>query len=172
MFRSKNEKGFTLIELLVILSIIAFMAAAAMLVLSQSRSKSRNATRVADINSIRKSLDLFYLNCGAYPINTTALTITSSYSLYTGTGASCGTKTGSSSVNGGFGTVANGAGNILIKQLKSAPMPADGSCSAAENDYTYSSPADGSTYSLTFCLGAQTGDFASGVRTATDRGIQ
>ncbi len=172
MIKKNRQQGFTLIELLVVISIIAFLAAATMLVLSQSRSKSRNTTRLADINSIRKSLDLFYLNCGAYPINTSAITLSSSYSLYTGTGSSCGNKDGSSSVNGGFGTVANGAGNIIIKQLKSAPLPADGNCTGPQNDYTYSSPSDGSTYTLAFCLGAKTGDYPLGVRTATEKGIQ
>lgn len=65
-----------------------------------------------------------------------------------------------------------------------APTPADGACTNAENDYTYTpsgtsfvSEKDGTTtvypdYSMTFCLGAPVAGFASGVHTVTPSGIQ
>lgn len=52
-----------------------------------------------------------------------------------------------------------------------APTPNDGSCTASTNAYTYAS-AGGSTFSVTFCLGAATGGITAGVHTLSQAGIQ
>ncbi len=172
MNNQNRQRGFTLVELLVILSIIAFLMAAVILALSNSRQKSRNAKRVADIKQISSALDLFVTHCGAYPVEATALVIDSTQKLFTGTGTGCGTLTGSSSVNGGIGdiSVSLGASNtVLVAQFVSAPIPPDGSCTeaAGSNQYTYTRVSTTPTYTLTFCLGAATGGFSAGVNTIT-----
>jgi type II secretion system protein G len=60
-----------------------------------------------------------------------------------------------------------------MSQTPVAPLPADSSCGTM-NNYVYSSPATApaSTYSITFCLGAQTGSYGAGVRTLTQQGIR
>ena len=169
----RYQSGFTLIELLVVISIIALIVSAALLLLNSSRQKSRNAARLADIQQIRKGLDVFQLNCNSYP-NQTSVTINSTLSLYTGSTVGCGAKDGSSSANGGFGLVANAAGTVIVRTLKAAPLPADGATCATgtNNSYIYNTTDSGSTYTITFCLGSATGDYPAGVRTANQTGIQ
>lgn len=53
----------------------------------------------------------------------------------------------------------------------SAPAPQDGSCTVAQNTYTYTM-VSASSYSVTFCLGAVTGSYAAGVHTLSQTGIQ
>lgn len=50
------------------------------------------------------------------------------------------------------------------------PPQADGSC-AASGAYTYTQTGSGTGYTLTFCLGAATGGYAAGTRTASPAGI-
>lgn len=52
-----------------------------------------------------------------------------------------------------------------------APAPQDGSCTVAQNTYTYTM-ISASSYKVTFCLGAVTGGFAAGTHTLTQSGIQ
>jgi hypothetical protein len=56
-------------------------------------------------------------------------------------------------------------------QVPVAPLPEDGDCTGDENTYNYSQDDDGSSYSLTYCLGANTGNVDVGVNTATPAGI-
>jgi prepilin-type N-terminal cleavage/methylation domain-containing protein len=58
-----------------------------------------------------------------------------------------------------------------IGALPTAPTPADGSCAATTNAYTYASTS-GTTYSYIFCLGAVTGGYSAGSRTLSPAGIQ
>jgi prepilin-type N-terminal cleavage/methylation domain-containing protein len=166
----RYQSGFTLIELLVIISIIGFLVAAISLVLSSSRSKSRNAKRVADIKQINAALDLYYSRCNSYPINPGGVVIDSIRGLHTGTSVTCGTHTGSSNVNGGLLdiTTITPGGTIIVAKFPSAPLPVDGSCTDAvsSNRYTYTSAA-GTGYTLTFCLGAATGGYGANVNTIT-----
>ena len=64
----KNKKGFTLIELLVVIAIIGLLSTLAVVALNNAREKARDAKRVADVTSIRTSLELFALEKnGEYP---------------------------------------------------------------------------------------------------------
>lgn len=66
----KIKNGFTLIELLVVISIIAFLASAALVVLNSARIKARDAKRLADLKQIKTALDLYAQdNGGSYPGN-------------------------------------------------------------------------------------------------------
>ena len=62
-----HKKGFTLIELLVVISIIAILSAIGMTVFSGVQKGARDAKRVADLNAIATSLEIFYYTYGYYP---------------------------------------------------------------------------------------------------------
>ena len=64
---SKKHLGFTLIELLVVISIIGFLATAAMVAFNSARMKARDTKRKADLTQIRKALDLYFDQYGYYP---------------------------------------------------------------------------------------------------------
>ncbi len=66
----KNEKinqGFTLIELLVVISIIGFLATAAVFSFNIIRMQSRDAIRANNIGIISRSLALYMNDFGTYP---------------------------------------------------------------------------------------------------------
>jgi len=66
----KNKNGFTLIELLVIISIIGFLASAALVAFNSARMKARDARRQSDMRQIVAALELYYDKYGKYPDNT------------------------------------------------------------------------------------------------------
>lgn len=72
---SKLKKGFTLIELLVVISIIGILASFITFSFTESQTKSRDSRRKADLESIKKALELAkqdsagaysYPRCDAY----------------------------------------------------------------------------------------------------------
>ncbi len=67
--QSIPKKAFTLIELLVVVAIIGILATVVVVNLSNSQIKSRNATRVANLNAIQKALSLYQMEFNAYPKN-------------------------------------------------------------------------------------------------------
>lgn len=54
------KKAFTLIELLVVIAIIGILASMAMIALSGTREKGRDATRKSDLSLIKSALELYY----------------------------------------------------------------------------------------------------------------
>jgi len=65
-------------------------------------------------------------------------------------------------------TIATGS-TIYMTQAPLAPTPIDGSCTSSTNAYTYSS--DGTTYSISFCLGNPNSGLSAGEKIATRDGI-
>jgi uncharacterized protein (TIGR02145 family)/prepilin-type N-terminal cleavage/methylation domain-containing protein len=61
------------------------------------------------------------------------------------------------------------SGIVYIASVPTAPTPADGSCSTTTNAYTYTS--NGSTYTISFCLGSQTSNLPAGQKIATRDGV-
>jgi prepilin-type N-terminal cleavage/methylation domain-containing protein len=157
--RNKNEKGFTLIELLVVIAIIGLLASVVLLALNSARAKSRDAKRLADIRQMASAMELYFNDVNGYPTMGAPAYIT----------------------NAGFGQP-----NIVpnyIGLAPTAPAPADGSCTSptaatpgTNSYYMYANGTGGnvltSTYTITFCLGAQTGGYAPGPHTLTPAGIQ
>ncbi len=73
-------------------------------------------------------------------------------------------------VQAATGTTIPGLAPTYIGQLPTSPTPADGACTAGNNAYVYEGVT--TTYTLTFCLGADTGGYSSGARILTPSGIQ
>ncbi|MFA4942030.1 MAG: FISUMP domain-containing protein [Patescibacteria group bacterium] len=146
MFRHKSKSAFTLIELLVVIAIIGLLATVSVIALNNARSKSRDAKRVSEIKQIQTALELYYNDQNRYPLT-------------------------AEFISGGeiFSTSSYGTTTYLA-HIPSAPTPADGACSDSENIFTYTSN-DGSSYSLTFCLGVNTGTLTAGVNNANPYGI-
>ncbi len=162
MIINKHIWGFTLIELLVVISIIGLLAAVVLVSLNSARAKSRDARRLGDIHQLQTALELFYNDCGGYPVQATALNITGgSQALYTGT------ITGNSCANtGGFGTSASG--NTFLSQTPANPSPGG-------QTYTYqaaANPTMATTYTISFSLEGQAGNLGSGTHSASPAGFK
>lgn len=72
--------------------------------------------------------------------------------------------------NGTYASTLNALSPSYINPIPTAPNPADGTCSAAQNTYTYTPVSTG--YTLTFCLGSTAGQYGTGARILTPAGVQ
>ena len=137
-----NKKGFTLIELLVVIAIIGLLSTLSVLALNGARARARDAKRISDIKQIQTALEMYYNENNAYPAGLSQLTTTTP---------------------------------PLVRAVPVAPTPVDGGCSSANNTYTYAATAGVAgvgSYTLSYCLGAGTGNVTSGPKTASPVGIQ
>jgi len=66
-------------------------------------------------------------------------------------------------------SIASGS-SIYMATVPTAPTPHDGGCTSASNTYTYA--IVGTSYTINFCLGAQTGGLSAGAQCATNAGIK
>jgi general secretion pathway protein G len=159
-----NKKGFTLIELLVVIAIIGLLSTLAVVALNSARQKSRDARRVADVKQIQTALELFYNDCGSYPLQAaaTAFSAATSYS------------------NGCSGGVTLGT---FMQQIPTNPTPLDNTptCTDPNGSYYYQSTTAAGTacaaspcasYTIAYCLGGVTGGINAGPHVATPAGIQ
>jgi prepilin-type N-terminal cleavage/methylation domain-containing protein len=62
-----SKKGFTLVELMVTVAIVGILMAIVTSNFTTSRSRSRDAKRVSDINQIQLALELYFDRCDEYP---------------------------------------------------------------------------------------------------------
>ena len=69
----KNQRGFTLIELLVVIVIIGLLAAIVLVNVNRTRMTSRDAKRVADLNSVASALAAYYADNLEYPVQITVV---------------------------------------------------------------------------------------------------
>lgn len=102
---------------------------------------SRDARRLADVRQIQTALELFYNNNRRYP----------------------------SATAGGLPDLNDGNPKLstYVPTLPHAPTPPDGSCSATDNYYKYTPKANGTSYTLDFCLGNDAGSLKAGIFEAT-----
>ncbi|EKE29485.1 MAG: laminin G [uncultured bacterium (gcode 4)] len=63
----KNYNGFTLVELIVVIVILAILATIAFLSFSSQSGSARDSTRLADISSIKKSVEMYNVYSWTYP---------------------------------------------------------------------------------------------------------
>lgn len=161
---AKAEWGFTLIELLVVVAIIGLLASIVLVALTTARAKARDAKRVADLNQIAKAFEIFYNDAGAYP---------------TGTGAA---GAGYTSANGALlgslslqAVTTKGTFNLTptyLVGIPTAPLPVDGTCNVATNAYYYMAAANGTAYTISFCVGNTAGSITPGVHYLTPSGFK
>lgn len=65
-----SQRGFTIVELMVVVAIIGILSGIIITNLTSSKSKSRDAQRVSDVNQIQLALEQYFDRCGQYPIPT------------------------------------------------------------------------------------------------------
>jgi len=70
MNRKISKRGFTLIEILIVVAIIGLLASFVLVGLGGARSRARDARRIADLNQVQQSLELYYSKFGTYPVAT------------------------------------------------------------------------------------------------------
>ena len=143
--KNKHKAGFSLVELLVVIAIIGILATLAVISLQQARKNARDAKRIADVKQIQTALELYFNDWQEYPSTLPFGSV--SASIATGT-------------------------NVYMAVLPSAPSPADGACSSANNTYKYKgAETDNGSYILSFCLGGKTGGLDAGPKCAHPGGI-
>lgn len=65
--RSKVRSGFTLVELIVVIAIIGLLASILTTWLNDTRKKSRDARRIADLKQIQLATQLYFDKNAGYP---------------------------------------------------------------------------------------------------------
>lgn len=137
-------------ELLVVIAIIALLTSVALVAFGTARTRSRDAKRLADIASLANGLELYFNTYGAYP--TTAQ---------------------------GLAALTTASPQIAATvPLPAAPVDNVAVCGGAYGGtvtsptYVYTSSAP-NTYSVTFCLAYDTGNFTGGtVLTLSPTGVK
>jgi type II secretory pathway pseudopilin PulG len=120
-----------------VIAIIGILTTIAVVALNNARAKARDAKRVADIKQIQTALDMFFIDKSRYP---TAAEWNSG-SLYST--SSVGTTT-------------------YMTAIPAASNPPDGGCDSSTNAFGYTASDDGTSYTLSFCLGGPTGSLVAG----------
>jgi uncharacterized protein (TIGR02145 family)/prepilin-type N-terminal cleavage/methylation domain-containing protein len=138
--------GFTLVELIVVIAIIALLVTLSLIALTNARMASRDSKRMADIKQIQTALDLFYDSQDRYPTDAEFQSGSLTY------------------FNGNLGTT-------TYISIPTPPAIADGSCSEAQNAYSYNVSADGSTYTINFCTAKPVDGLPGGKLIAISGGI-
>lgn len=73
----KREAGFTLIELLIVIVVLGILMTMAVPALSGVKNKADTAVAKADLHNIMHSLEIYYLDQGEYPGQSTKGDLTS-----------------------------------------------------------------------------------------------
>ena len=61
------QRGFTLIEMLLVLTLVALLASLAAPVVTGGIQRARESTLKSDLSTLRRALDDYYADTGAYP---------------------------------------------------------------------------------------------------------
>lgn len=82
------KSGFTIVELLIVIVVIGILAAIVIVAYNGVQARARDARRLADIQTVNKALQLYYIDNGSYPVTTPSGMSTA----YTDTNCQLGTK--------------------------------------------------------------------------------
>lgn len=63
----KSRSGFTIVELLIVIVVIAILAAITIVAYRGIQARARDSQRKQDVTTIRKALELYYIDQGVYP---------------------------------------------------------------------------------------------------------
>ncbi len=79
--KTKKNNAFTLVELIVVIVILAILATIAFLSFSSQSGSARDSTRLSDISSIKKSVEMYNVNAWTYPTPDYAYSYTYSWGI-------------------------------------------------------------------------------------------
>ncbi|MEI7620350.1 MAG: FISUMP domain-containing protein [Candidatus Falkowbacteria bacterium] len=142
----KNKTAFTLIELLVVIAIIGILATISVIALANARAKSRDAKRAGDMKQVQTALELFFNDNNRYP-------------------------TAEEWATGKIYSTSTDTTSTYMQIIPTATVPSDGNCTNDQNATYYNPSIDGSTYTISFCLGNTTGTLTPGPKCLTPGGI-
>ena len=149
-----NKKGFTLIELLVVIAIIGLISILAVVSLNNSRARSRDAKRVADMRQVQTALALYFYDEGEYPDETADLVLGSTSAIKLCDEAA-----------GGFVASGTSCTTTYMGLVPIDPEPND-------VGYKYTDTDSLASFEITFSLEGKVHQFASGAHTLTPAGIE
>jgi len=75
--------GFTLIELLVAIALFALLVSIVVIGIKGTKAKARDAKRIAEVDSLRKAVELYYADHNSYPTTTGWVSIEEDIDLQT-----------------------------------------------------------------------------------------
>jgi len=73
---SFTQSAYTLVELLVVTTLLAILSTIASIYLFENFADSRDSARIANIDSITKSFDLYFTANGEYPTPDNSVDVT------------------------------------------------------------------------------------------------
>jgi len=131
-------RGFTLIELLVVIAVLGILSTIVLASVSSARKKSRDATRMKDLETIQAAVEQYYRdNNGRYPITKCAATTWASFDSPTYKDKKICSSVGGTGVN----TIYEELAQYLAGNIK------DPSGASGDGGYLYRSD-DGSNYCI------------------------